>query len=481
MRHRNTAIALLVLVIAVQASAKEPAGPRNRRIAVLPVRNFAISADQVWQKGVKAPVPQEALQSFLLKRLAIEPFLDVVTPDQVTERVAAIGKNHTDRRELGLSYLKLGMSQYKALQVKNAIRHLEDAEKALFAVYEDIVDPATMATLSLTLAQCYLEEKNPDIHLRLKEMFWREPGRRFSRGFFSGSFEQAISGALHDFVATHRKKNPLITTARLERFMRDIDVAAIFFAYLENTTDGSGTQIRILVHDRHSRNVSHRSNFISTEQHADLDQIDRFVSRWITCLPPQIAGPEPPKESVSEVFLDTSFSYNLFGTLLGDKRLTSDAFHNLGMGLTVEWQFLSGLGTFAQLNMLISTTDPERDLTDSFPSLRVIGGLSYAYRGKWWRIFTRFGLEAQFLLSEFTITTHPWCKWNVQEKCNFTEQNTYQDEYMVGFHTALGAQFFMTPQIYVTTRAGFAAYILPSDRVELDLPLSFEVGLGYSL
>ncbi len=479
--HRiGRVLAGLAALLAAQAHAVEPPGPRNRRVAVLPVLNFSVNAEGIWHSPNAAPPVEEALQRYLLKRLAVEPYLDVVPPEQVLARINGLGELHKGKLQLGLERMALGMAQYKALHVTNAIEHLERAQAALAEAYHDIVDPRTMANLALTLAQCYLEEdKLHETHVHLKDMFRREPSRRFKRGFYSAKFEQALRAAVTDFIATYPKENPLQTPARLDRFMRDIDVDALVFAYLEPSA--TGNQVRILVHDRHSRNVSLRSSFISTDQSADLDRIDRFVSRWITCLPPQIEGPKPPEKRISEFFLDTSFSYNVFGTLFGGQRLTSSPFHNLGMGVNAEWQFLSGLGTFLQVTMLISTQDPERDLTDSFPSLRLLLGMSYAYRGAWWRVFTRFGLESHFLLGDFTVTRDPWCKWQESHpECNLNFETTYSAQYMLGFHAALGAQFFVTRQIYLTTRAGVTAYIVPNDRVDLNFPIIAELGLGYN-
>lgn len=469
---------LSVAPLALRADEPAPTD-RNRRVAVLPLRDFAVQARTLWIGTATADKHDpEALGRYLTRRLAVEPSLDVVDVPEIARRVDAMRLPREEGR-LGLERMDLGLALYKDLRVQDAVPHLEQAEQALQGGYFDILDPARMSDLYLTLALCYLEQgKAHKTHVALKEMFFRTPQRQFKKGFYSQRFEKALVSAVTDFAATWPKDNPLGGRARLDRLARDLDVDSMIFGWLEHK--GGALQMRLVVHDRIQRSVSYRSHFVSSSNARDLERIDRFVSSWTTCTPMRIGGPVGPEKPSSEFFLDTAFSYNVFATLLGESSLTSRPFSNLGMAITGEWQFLNGLGAFAQLNMLISTQDPARELTDSFPSLRVAAGMSYAMQGDWWRVFVRFGVDAQFLLGEFVVANDPWCQWDlVHQRCNANELARFSDEYMVGFAAAIGGQFFVSKPLYVTVRFGVAGYILPSDRVDLDFPLSFETGLGY--
>lgn len=470
----------VALLTCANAAAAEngPTLPRNRRVAVLPVQNYVASAETIWGTDSGTDPEAVALERFLIRRLAVEPTLDVVGPEAIRKRLGTI-RAHREGGRLGLERMGFGMDLYKGLHVDRAIPHLEQAHAALTTAFHDIVDPSALSELNLTLALCYQEQKQSHkAHVALKEMFLNTPTRRFKPGFYSKPFEAALRSAVTDFVATWPRENPLGKPARLQRFLEDLDVDVLVFAWLEGTPEG--TRVRIAVHDRYARNVSHRGAFVATDRAADLEQIDRFVSRWTTCLPPQVGEAPKAPEAEWEFYLDTTFVYSMFTSLLGSDPLTGSAFQNLGMAVNLEWQFLGGLGVFSRVAMLISTQDPERDLTDTFPSLRTTVGMFYAYKRRAWRVFTRFGVDAQFLLSDFTVATHRWCKWDLAHpNCVRTELKTFEDEYLVGFHADIGVNVFLNPALYATLRTGITAYVMPSDRVDLNFPLTFELGLGY--
>ncbi len=467
----------LLVAMSVLCADAPPEGKRNRRVAVLPVSDYALTADGIWIRTSEPDREVQALERFLVRRLAVEPTLEVVGPADIEERLSQI-RIHREGARLGQQQMQHGMALYRDLNVRQAVPYLERAHAALTTAMFDIVDPAAMGELSLTLALCYQELGKADrTHVALKEMFLRDPTRRFQPGFYSKAFESALRSAVTDFVATWPRENPLGTQARLERFMDDVGADVLVYAWLEPTE--GGREVRIAVHDRESRNVSHRSQCEKTDRAADLERVDRFVSRWTTCLPPQIGEDPTPTEKPFDFYLDTAFSYSLFASLTGSDPLTSEPFHNLGMSVNLEWQFLSGLGAFFELDMHVSTQDPERDLTNTFPSLTTAGGMFYAYSSEKWRVFTRFGVGAEFLLSEFTVTKDPWCKWNHAPNCPATATTTYTDELLLGFYAAVGGNIFMAENLYTTVRIGVTAYIFPSERVNLNFPLTFEAGLGY--
>jgi hypothetical protein len=483
MRALSTYIAfvLAALLICPQSHADEPTTPtepRLRRVAVLPALNFAVSTDTIWNVPAESSQTTEAsLLRYLLRRLAVEPHLDVIGPEAIVNRL----RNHRTFREgadLGLERMRIGQLLYRELRVVEAIPHLEQAQTALINAFHDVVDPQVMSDLSLTLALCYQEQGSMKTHLSLKEMLLMDPSRRFERGFYSEAFERAVLSALTDLLATTPKENPLRTQTRLDQFMDLIQADTLVFAYLEPGPESP--QIRIVIHDRISQNVEFRGSFQSTDQPADLDRIDRFISRWTTCLPPRVGAPDAPPQSVSDFFIDTSFTYSAFGSLLSDAPLTNSVFHNLGMGLSAEWQFLRGLGTFVQLNVLVTTQDSLRDLKDPPPILRTTAGLSYAFGNERWRGFARFGIDSQFLLGEFRVTTDPWCKWvDAHPKCNLTNQQEFQDEYLIGVHAGMGVQMFVQASLYLTLRTGVSVYVAPAEAVGLNFPISADLGLGY--
>ena len=480
-----TVLLAAMLLPALALAADPPPDATRRRVAVLPVMNFALNtADTVWTEAdaSKKDTVAASLQRFLVKRLAVEPHLVVVPPGDVVTRIKAV-RVHREGAQLGLERMSLGQALYKDLRVADAIPHLEHASAALSDSFYGFVDAQTMSELALLLGLCQMEAKRPhQTHIALKEMFHWAPNRRFKRGFYSKAFEQAIISALTDFNVTYPKENPFGTAAKRDRFARDLDVDAIVYAYLIPGRDGRA-QVHIAVYDRHTRSTAYRSDFIATSVVKDLERVDRFVSRWATCLPTVVAERMPRKpqpESVHTFFLDTNFVYTVFGSHASDQSPTRDPFHNFGMTVTAEWQFLSGLGAFVLGGMLISSADPTRDLQEDVTTIRTAAGMSYAFSGaRWWRIYARFGLEGQFL-SSFETATHRWCKWGTPEKCPSSGNQQFAASRMLGFHAAMGFQLITPRALYWNFRVGMSAYIVSTeDAPELNFPASFETGIGY--
>ena len=468
--------ALLATLAATAVRAATPGAPVARRIVVLKSRAFDRAPGTVWEpaKGSTGRA-SEHLSDYLVQRLKVEPYLVVLSPTEVA-RALREDRIHRVGADLGLQQMRLGVDQYKELRVDDAVRSLETAQRSLLEAYHDLVAPEAVADLSLVLAQAYLElKKEGDAHVALKQMFFRSPHRRFKKGFYSPRFESALNKALTDFLATFPKQNPLISQERLEGLARALNADAVIFPYLVRGADDA-TEVRIVVFDRKSRNVSYRGRFISVGQNEDFERIDRFVTRWTTCLPYEGANPPKPKW-VHRFYVDTSFAYNLFVD-----QPTRRYFHNLGVGLSGEWQFSEGLGIFVQVNMFSSTEDPDRDLIDDFTSVRTLFGLFYAFSGPFWRIQVRLGWDAHFLGSGAT-TTNRYCKFYgfADKDCRAGDVVQFADEILMGPNVAFGVQFFVGRDVYLSLRTSLSTYVFPADRPTVfNYPFSAELGVGYT-
>jgi len=461
---------------AVAQKSQETAQPRLRRVAVLPVLNFIRTPESLWEseKGSSGKAPEQFIQEYLVRRLAVEPKFDVLAPERVNERIMALPLQ-AGKIDLGLNRMDVGMGLFNRLQVEEAIPLLSQAYSALQDAHYSVLAPEKMATLLLTLAQCYLEKKQDALaHIKLKEMFFRSPTKQFKKGVYSSTFEKALMGALLDFIATYPKDNPMHSMVALDRFVRDIDVDSLVYAFLVSTNNGPKIQIR--VYDRESKNISFRLTLPSTGRADDLERIDRFVSRWGTCLPTHVGLPKGPKRYLSKFFIDTSFAYSVF---LKDP--TRGFFHSFGMGISGEWQFTQSLGVFAQVNMFTSLQDTDRDLLGSVSSVRTLAGLSFSLSQKWWRLFVRLGLDVH-IPGAFTITTDPHCKFFGEgDKACTGSVFHLGGETTMGPYAALGAQFILGRDLYVNVRISGSTYVIPLDRAAvLNHPFGMETGIGYT-
>lgn len=469
---------LLLTLLPVLAAAEEPR--LTRKVAVLPFADFSRNAEGLWTEHSLSPDATAPLLRYVLKRLAVEPSMEIVRPVHVRNRIRAI-RVHREGAQLGLERMQLGLDLYKAIRVKEAIPHLEQAYTALISSFYDVVHPEKMAELALTLALCHQEEhRHAPAHVRLKDVLHWAPRRQFKRGFYSQTAEQALNAAWVDFMATFQRDNPVRTAARLDRLMKELEVDVLVYGWIEVRTDKK-TNFHLVVHDTASR--PQRLSFALTGSADDLERLDRFISRWTTCLPAldPVALDDPSTNPDKTFFLDTTFRYSLFTSLLRSDALTSSPFHNLGMAITGEWQFLRGLGAFIQLGMLMSSDDASRDLRDTFPTVRLTTGLSYAFNGPRWRVFARVGWEFQFL-GTFEVTRSPWCKFDRDHAlCQPSEIDRFSNDTMMGFQAGLGGHFFATERLYVVLRSSLTAYIIPNDdTLELNFPLSFDAGIGYT-
>ncbi|MFT5430476.1 MAG: hypothetical protein ACI9OJ_001150 [Myxococcota bacterium] len=466
---------LLTLLLGGSIPTQTNNAPEIRQVGLLRVHSYVRPRGSLFSPpDAAAREKAEALQRFLFARLAVEPSLEVAPPDELGRRIKAI-RVHRDGAHLGMERMSIGRSKFKSLQMEGACEDLDAAHRTFESAYYEVVDPVLMADLSLIMAQCYAEKTLDNAHVALKEMFLRDPWRAFKKGFYSPEFEGHMSRALHDFNETYPKENQLGNSKRLDAFIEETKLDAVVSAWIE--MQGSTLVARIEITDRHSRGASYRHEFKSTSRTEDRERIDRFISRWVTCLPtpqaPTNVAPPPPD---NRFFIDTGFAYSIYG-----KDTTRRIFHNFGMGLSAEYQFLRGLGAFIQVNMFSSTRDPDRDLLDSFTAIRTIAGVSYAFRGNWWRLYVRAGFDVQFLGS-YATTTDPWCKFAGRGDARCTGGVTdLGNDVTMGFHGAFGVQFFINQNVYLSVRVSASSYIVPLDAtIEVNFPVTSELSLGYS-
>ena len=376
---------------------------------------------------------------------------------------------------LGLERLNFGLELYEELRVTEAIPHLKGARALLTEVFVDLGSPDQVATLSLTLAQCYLEQDQADdAHVVLKEMFFRTPFQRFKKGFYSENVEKALSSALVDFVATYPKENPVVKAERMQELMRRLRVDVLVYPYIELTQKGA--TLRMQVYNRNGTNVVYRGSAPLLPDDSRAERFNRMVSRWTSCLPVegfQDQTPKPPREP--HVFIDTTFAYSKF---LADEA-TRGGFHNIGLAVSAEWRIVGGFGVYSQLYVQSSTRDKDRDLLTQYTSVRVQTGVSYGFRRGWWRVFLRAGIEGH-VFGDFQTTTHPQCKFFGDEHCDGKVED-FAQEFVMGPTTALGGNLFITSNLHVTGRVTITYFTFPFDKsTKVNYPLGGELGIGFS-
>ncbi len=481
---------LLALLLAAPLSADDAVPQRPRRMLVLPVFDHAPDPQRLF-RGLEEPEPDSAgvhkgFSKLLLSSLRHEPRVELLELDVARERIR---RSHSAK-----DIVDSAREDFERLNIEGAIGRIEGALISLRLSYADLFERSDMSDLYETLALCYSERPRDDapspasaaadsgrVRDLLKTMFYYAPRKSFASGFYGPAFESAIREAFHDYRSTYPKENPLGDQRRLEQFMADLGVDTLVHAWVEEGT-GADRLLRVQIYDRSLATVTFVTQVDppgareGRRRLNDEARLERFISQWLACLPGvDLPGGRPtgPKQ---RFFIDTGFAYSIYG-----KDTTREPFHNLGMGLSLEYQFLAGLGTFLQVNMFTSTQDSPRDLLDSFTSVRTAFGLSYAFRGSWWRLSARFGFDVH-VLGSYKTTTDPWCKWagTADERCQDPDLTDLGNEVTMGFYGGLAAQFFATENFYVNLRLSTASYVVPLDQsIAVNFPVTTEVSLGY--
>ncbi|MBT9557528.1 MAG: hypothetical protein IV100_15920 [Myxococcales bacterium] len=423
----------------------------------------------------------EQLTSLIERRLQLDPGVTALRGPELSERL----EKFMTRIRAGLERKQRAEALVRDLQTDAALPELIDTERELLAAWKDVHDRITrtpqLADLSLVLALAHADRReDAAVHEALKSLFLRDPLRRFEPGFYDAEFESRLATAWTNVRVSQPKEQPLGSPERLERFMSEVDADTFVHAWIEDGDSVGSRRVRIIIYDRLLPSVAFTTP-VGPDGGGTIEAVDRFLSRYLTCLAPvtiEKVGVTPPPDPEPWLFIDAGFAYSIFA-----QETTREPFHNLGLAISAEFQFLSGLGAFVEVDMFTSTLDPQRDLVSSFTSIRTLTGLSYAFRGAWWRFNVHFGFDVQFLGS-YRTTTDPWCKLGgfSDSRCAEAETTDLASDVTGGFHGAFGVQFFVNPNVYLGLRTGMSAYIVPLDEaIEVNFPFTVQASLGYAL
>jgi len=127
----------------------------QRRVAVLPARDFRVNPDNLFVDDPTAPLRDDAepLVQAAETALAAEPEVAVIAHDQC----AALADKSAQRGIVARGFLHLGTELYRNIRLKDAIAALEKGVEAAMAEFLDVCEPKTVSDLYLYLGLSYLE------------------------------------------------------------------------------------------------------------------------------------------------------------------------------------------------------------------------------------------------------------------------------------------------------------------------------------
>jgi hypothetical protein len=340
-------------------------------------------------------------------------------------------------------------------------------------VFQDLSEPKSMADAAFMHGVALVDAGEAIAgHVALKEAFSLQPDRRFRPRFFAPAIERALQAALADYLASGNQRRPYGDAARLADLALRLNADAIVIPAVVRAKGGDG-QLFVTVYSANRRIFEAEASF---ELARINDLLEPFISRWRACLPVRDARPAGgPKTRFVDLWMDTSGSYAQYLRHTPTRR----AFHSLGFAAGVSQPVWPGLEWFARFNLYTSLSDPWQDLAHPFNSVRLVGGLGFAYKRGWLRLFARPGLEAH-ILGSFVATHDKWCK-KVQShpNCKGPIYNLEQDV-LFGINMALGTQMHVGARFFVALSGSMSAYFLPfAGTNQLNYPVSGDLGMGY--
>ena len=448
---------------------------RRRRVAILPFRSNLVRQSALFSPAGTVAPPQDlsALERQVAAVLSADPYLDVITPAAVR---AALVSDHglaTAARQADQWY-RIGLAHWMSMAPRRAAETFTKAVDLYAEVFQDVTAPKALADASFMKGAALVDAgETIQGHVALKAAFAQQPDRRFRPRFFAPAIERALQAALADYMATGNLQRPYGDAARLVGLARSLRLDAIITAAVVPGVDGAEGRLAVAVLGVRRRAFEAETRLPLSEL---KDGLDPFLSRWRACLPVLDAKPTSSRRPhFANVWMDTSGTYAQYLR----HEPTRQAFHSLGFAAGVSQQLSPGLEWFTRVNLYTSLSDPYQDLAHPFNSLRLVGGVGFAFKRGPFRLFARPGLDAH-VLGSFIATHDRWCK-KLQDHplCKGPIYNLEQD-ILFGVNLALGAQIHVGTRFFVAVNSSMSSYFLPfTGTDQLNYLLSGDLGMGY--
>lgn len=337
---------LLVLALGLVPAAVSPAHavdllpmeaeaspPEARKVAVLPFRVQQSSPAELFAPDTpkKASAAAEALELVLTAVLQRQPLLAVQTVAEVRRTLADL-PGAVAQQQTALQQYRIGLDLYLSLATTRAATALRSAVQLYRALWQDVIDPRPYADAQFMLGVTLIDlERSAEGHIALKDGFVLQPERRFRNRFFPPAVEQALTAALVDHNSTLDPLHPYGDHARLHQLARQLGVAWLVTGVVY-TPEGSPAQLYLAVYSAQRRTLETELAIPLPDVLATPEgQLDAFVSRWLACAPPQVAGPRAlPAEPTLR--LDTAASYAPFFAPADPRRVPLAGFCRWSLG-----------------------------------------------------------------------------------------------------------------------------------------------------
>ena len=471
-------------VSGLQAGDVPDARKHDRVVAILPLRSFDVqSTDLFAPDAPRETATLAGVEQRLADALHRYPSVRVISPADVRTTLTQDTGLAPHQRRL-LDRYRAGLEQYLNLATDEAAEALQSAIEAGRTGLQDVIDPKPLADAQVMLGVALLDMKQPvKAHIALREVFVQQPERRFRPNFFSAAVNAEIQKAFVDWRETGDPTRPFGDARRLHVIADKLGADALVYGVVRPTP--TGPEAVLFLYDDRRRVVDSEVRAPLTPPAGDVqpladsgDRVDAFLSRWLSCAPIAESPPDPSTVRHDDgLHLDMSSSYALYL-----KQPTRQNFHSVGFSVGVNQEFRPGIEWFGRAHLYTSISDPYRDLLHAFNSVRLVGGLGFAWQGGPLRLFIRPGLDAH-LLGDFVATTDADCKFfgTSHPLCDKSTVSDLQQRILVGVNVSAGAWLHMGRNFYLAVQSSAAIYFLPLGGTErLNYPIGGDLGLGYA-
>ncbi len=467
--------ALLLLGTVGPTRGAEVGNVISKRVTILPVRILPNANRPLFvAEPVKTTVAPGPSTKPLEQELARQPELEVVPWARVlvTLRNSA---NVAETDSLTRSSVELGIGEYKALKLDRAQKSLERALELMHSVLLGIRDPGLASRLYLHLGLVHLEQGDRDrARVALGNMFFYNPNRTFSIGYYSPAIETALTSAYSDFIRLAPLDRPVVNPKILHTLATHAGIAQLFTIVIRRDQP-SQTQVHVFDLKRMVpvHNVQLRADATGIPH---PDPFERFVSRYVACEIFERFPANPWDLRFRRVWLELNGGYHTYGRFP-----TRTFLHNTSIALLMGKGISPHVAMYGGLNLLTSVEDRYKDLSDRLVSMRFIGGVEFRIRARRFTFFFAPGVETN-IMSGFQVLTSPECKFFGIDHplCDQASDVRNSDlQLLMGINASVGLRYHITSSVYLGLRGIAGMYLVPLSGKKVDYPLGGWAALGF--
>lgn len=480
--ERTRRLAVAVLLVAVLMPSRplqggEPDFRKVKRVAILPLRNFAGDPVSLFQPDASDPLEARTIALLEMKGegLGAEGLVVVYQGDELRRRIAG-GKEYDEQVALGLERFSLGRDHFLALRQKEAVHSLSRAAEVLERVFYQVVAPQEVADAlefwGVALVESGLLGR---AHVVFRRMFHTHPGRRFAAGYHPAPVEKALEAAYRDLTTSVERAAPFIQGETTSIFLKKHKLDALLHPVLVRR--GDAVYLEMYAYEAPHGYMQWRDSVLLDGTEADDERVNRMGSRWLACTPFKLrkAAADRPRNTQ----LAAHFAHEVF------IRVPTRAVQN-ELGVSIDWfQRLSPFLDLAiRIDMLNVLPDRFNDVQTGYSTVRGTVGPLFSWSNRRWSVYGGVGLAAQYI-GRFEKTSSPDCKFWAKgseayaERCPASAREVFPPDLLIGANAMLGVRLYATPGFFLSLSTSLAMFVYPFDRsIDMNFPFTSLVGAG---